>query len=582
MILSQKVSKQDGIKWSFSVKNTEAIEHLSQALGIQPLIAHLLLERNINDPLKAKRFLDPKLSHLADPFALTNLEAAVKRIIQAIDKQESILILGDYDIDGVTSTALLIRILRPFNKNLNYFIPRRRSEGYGLTQAVLQRALKQVNPQLFIALDCGTNTTQEITQLHESGIDVIIVDHHQSKETIPNNCILINPQLFDPPSSPWFQMCTVGLTFKLVHGLIKQLRIDGNIHAEQLKLKDFLDLVAIGTIGDIVALKEENRIVVRFGLQKLQQSAFPGLQALVKTCRLEDKAINSFDISYRLAPRINASGRLADASLPLDLLISDNPTACQTIVSRLNALNTERQNIERQITIEAEKQAHLQKDHNVTILYDPNWHYGVVGIVAGKISRKMNRPCIVFTKENGFAKGSGRSVPGINLIKILQPCSEFLCEWGGHPMAAGITLKEEDIPAFQAALEESVANNVTEEGPPEISLKITSWLEHNVIGERFLHELEAFQPFGEHNPEPIFALKDIILTNPPEIFAKNSYRLSFPLKTGSWLSGIAWQKAHKPFPTFTPHNVACKFSRTVQKDHGMIQAEIIDWQKQYV
>ena len=388
--------------WEFAEYDKKLASDLGAYLGVSPILGALILQRGYTDPLRAKMFLSPKLANLDDPFRLKNLRPAVLRIIEAIEKKQNILVFGDYDVDGITSTTLLVSILRLFGLNPAYFVPRRMEEGYGLSEAALERALSNNDTDLLIALDCGTNATEAIEYINSRGIDLIVVDHHQAKDTTAQNHILINPHVFDLEGAPWLQLCTVGLVFKLAHGLIKEMRNRDNKDAWQINLKDYLDLVALGTVADLVPLIDENRILARNGIKRLKSTRRTGIQALIQASGIAlGEEITPIDISFKLGPRINASGRVADASLPLEMMLGDNFTTCYRAACELNDINRERQDIERGVLEDAMKQIEENRlnDYPCIVVSNPRWHPGVVGIIAGKLSREYHRPVIVLAKK---------------------------------------------------------------------------------------------------------------------------------------------------------------------------------------
>lgn len=575
-VSSIKAQKQ----WIHNKVSDEEITSLSESLNISKTLGGLLLRLGISDPNQAQRFLYPRLSHLSDPLKLTNMEVAVERIIRAIKNEESILILGDYDVDGVTSTALLTSILKYFGQKPQYVIPRRLEEGYGISKEVLARALKKSTPNLFIALDCGTNSVEEVLSLKSKGIDVIIVDHHQSKHYVPKDTILINPHVFDTPDKPWSHLCTVGLVFKLIHALVKVLRDEDFPKSEDLNLKDLLDLVALGTIADLVPLLEENRILTYFGLGKIQHNNRPGLHALCKVSGLVDgQPVNPSDIAFRLGPRINASGRLSDATLPVDMLLGTDFINCTKAAEQLNVMNRERQDIERDVTAEAERMVieENQQENPVILVYSPKWHSGVVGIVAGKISRLYNRPTIVLGKEGQFAKGSSRSVPGINLVAALGECVDLLESWGGHPMAAGVALLPSNIKTFQKKFTLAVSKQL--DGKQlQPSIEIAQFVTPEDLTEALLEELELLQPYGMNNPEPIFGLKNGIIPSAPKEFSNHHIRFQIERKSGLPLSCVGWKMATTPPPHGRPLNLAVKFAYNNWNGKKLPQIELIDWE----
>ncbi|MEC9227693.1 MAG: DHH family phosphoesterase, partial [Verrucomicrobiota bacterium] len=339
---------------------------------------------------------------------------------------------GDYDVDGVTSTVQLVSLLRKLELEPRYGVPLRLEEGYGLSKQAIDRVFAGNIPKLFIALDCGTNAHEAIHYLREQEVDVIIVDHHQSKTQPPNNCVFINPHVNDAASAPWRELCTAGLVFKLLHGILKSRRAANDPRVDNIQLKDYLDLVAIGTIADLVPLHKENRILSWYGLHHLRGNVRNGVRALAEVSGISTgQEMVSSDISFKMAPRINASGRLADASLPIELLLDEDYQACCTRAEQLDTINRERQAIERTIAQEAEERAMREFNHEPgVVLYGAGWHPGVVGIVASRVSRRFNKPCVILGAEGDLAKGSGRSVEGVNLIEVFKGCSDLLGHWG--------------------------------------------------------------------------------------------------------------------------------------------------------
>lgn len=565
--------------WSHSPLPEEEIQKLSESLNISKILAGLLLRIGISNSNKVQRFLYPRLAHLQDPYELTNMDRAVDRTIKAIKNKESITILGDYDVDGVTSTTLLAHVLKVFDLSPHYFTPLRLEEGYGMSQAVLERVLSESSPSLLFALDCGTNAITEVEFLKNKGIDVIIIDHHQSKEPTPKDTILINPHVFDAPDAPWANLCTVGLVFKFVHALTKTLKEASNPKANSIDLQELLDLVALGTIADLVPLLEENRILVSFGLHKIQNSNRPGIQALTKISGInQHQPLKPSDVSFRLGPRINASGRLSDASLPVNMLLADDFRTCSIAAEQLNTMNQERQEIERTVTNHALQLVEDQNlsSNNAIISYSPEWHSGVVGIVAGKLSRIHHRPTFILTQEGDSAKGSGRSIPGVNLITALSQCSDLLESWGGHPMAAGITLNPNNIEEFQKQFNIAIASQ-TKGITHEPTLEIAQYLAPEDLTEGLLEELELLHPFGMNNPEPIFGVLNAVLPSPASIFSNDHFRFQVKKSTGMPLNGIAWKMAHNCPPHNTPLNLAVKFIYNHWNGRKTSQLELIDW-----
>ena len=571
------------MRWTHTPLPAEEVEALSKRAGVSRVLAELLLRAGFKDGDAAAAFLQPALAGLNDPFLLRNLEAAAVRLRQAIAQREQIVVLGDYDVDGVSSTALLVMVLRRFGLNPRFVVPRRAEDGYGLSRSAIDRALEGGKPHLFIALDCGTNSHTEAAYLRAQGIDVLVIDHHRSKEQPLEECLLINPHVHTcerNSDGAWRHLCTVGLVFKLCHGLLKQLRAENHPVAFRIKLRDHLDLVALGTVADLVPLIGENRILARHGLRILQETQRPGLRALMDVAGVKPSlGITPTDISFRLGPRINASGRLADAALSVELLLNDEVAFCADTARQLDAFNRERQEIERAITEEAERliEQRFMQDAGV-VLFAENWHPGVVGIVAGRVTRKYNRPCVVLGNEGEFAKGSGRSVDGVNLVEVLSTCSEHLTSWGGHPMAVGVALPKLHLEAFRARFDEAVRAHVGGD-IAEARLDLAAWLNPEQINERLMDELETLHPFGQGNPEPVFGVSGVVLRHPPEIFKEQHFRFHFEDGRGRRLHGVAWKMAHRLPPLRTPVDLAVELKWNHFNGRKLLQVGLIDWRK---
>jgi single-stranded-DNA-specific exonuclease len=556
-------------------------EELSRSAGIGPVLAELLVRAGFSEPARAVDFLKSDLSRLEDPFLVGNVVPAVARLKAAIAGREKVIVLGDYDVDGVSSTALLVLVLRRFGLDPTFVVPRRSEDGYGLSRSAIDRALEVGRPALFIALDCGTNSHEEVAYLVGQGIDVLVVDHHRSKEKPLQQGLLINPhvEIAGGSAQPaWQHLCTVGLVFKLMHGLLKQLRLENHPVAARVKLKDHLDLVAMGTIADLVPLLGENRILAKNGLRILQETARPGLRALMEVSGISNtQQIQPMDISFRLGPRINASGRLADAALSVELLLSEDATFARDTAQQLDQFNRERQDIERKITEEAERmiEENYLQDAGI-VLFSEAWHPGVVGIVAGRVTRHYNRPCIVLGNEGDMAKGSGRSVDGINLVEILARCPEGLTSWGGHPMAVGVSLPKVELAGFRGRFAMAVRDQVGP-GLAEAHLAIAAWLTPDQIHEGLMDELDTLHPFGQGNPEPVFGLTQVVFRRRPEVFKIRHFRFWLEDTRGRALGGVAWKMADRVPPVGVPLNLAVELNWNYFNDRKMLQLELIDW-----
>lgn len=571
------------MRWTHTPLSAGEVEALSKRAGVSRVLAELLLRAGLREVAEAAQFLQPALAGLQDPFLVQNLEGAATRLRAAIAQREEIVVLGDYDVDGVSSTALLVMILRRFGLNPRFVVPRRSEDGYGLSRSAIDRALEGGKPHLFIALDCGTNSHEEVAYLRGQGIDVLVIDHHRSKERPLDNILLINPHVSAPEGngdSAWRHLCTVGLVFKLAHGLLKQLRTENHPVAFRIKLRDHLDLVALGTVADLVPLLGENRILARHGLRILQDTQRPGIRALMHVAGVKpEQGVTPTDISFRLGPRINASGRLADAAISVELLLSDDAKFCADTAQQLEAFNRERQEIERTITDEAERLIEANFGaHAGIVLFSESWHPGVVGIVAGRVTRKYNRPCIVLGNEGDLAKGSARSIDGINLVDVLATCCENLSSWGGHPMAVGIALPKLHLEDFRTRFADAVRTHAGGD-IAEARLSVAAWLTPEQITERLMEELDSLHPFGQGNPEPVFGVRGVVLQSRPEVFKEQHFRFHFEDGRGRRLHGVAWKLAHKLPPMNQPLDFAVELKWNHFNGRKLLQVGLIDWKK---
>ena len=566
------------MRWCHSPVADHRIEFLQHSLSLNPIVARVLYRLGLTEASAARDFLNPKLRNLRDPFEIRNLELAVERLRRAMRERESILIFGDYDVDGVTSITLLVSALRHFGIFPRYAVPQRLSEGYGLSPSSIDRALEQGRPDLLVAVDCGTNSCEDITRLRNLGVDVIILDHHSSKDSLPRDCILVNPHVHDSPTAPWCHLSSVGLVFKLVHGLLKQLRDEGDEAAHEFSLKHHLDLVALGTIADLVPLLGENRILASHGLLRLRGPHRPGVGALLEVSgKSIGEDVSPFDVSFRLGPRINACGRLADAALPIEMLLSENWMECSKAARRVDAFNRERQAIEKAIFLQAEKQVNDNLGGSSgLVLHDSSWHPGVVGIVASRLTQLFNRPSIVLGQEGGLAKGSGRSISGVNLVDLLRSCRHLLDSWGGHPMATGVSLKAECVEEFRTAFDQAAACELGG-AIPERELELAQWIRIEDIDERLLDDLERLQPHGQDHPEPVFGLRRVSLNRPPEEFGNGHLRFQLDDPFRRSIAGVAWKMSQRRPPVGDSLDLAVKASWNRWNGRRYPQVELVDW-----
>jgi single-stranded-DNA-specific exonuclease len=507
-----------GKRWIHASPSAES-QALARDLDLHPQVASLLWQRGHRTTEQIRAFLEPRLQSLGDPFALTDLRRAAERLAAGIATGERMVIFGDYDVDGITSSALLWRVLKKLGAQVETFLPLRMEEGYGLSQDGVERCVEQHRPGLLIAVDCGTTALSQIAWLRERGIDTIVIDHHALPPEPPAAHALVNPQR----DGALEYLASVGLVFKVCHGLLK-LAGEGN---RPLDLREFLDLVALGTIADIVPLVDENRILVRRGLRQMERSLWPGLRALMEVSQVRFP-VTPADVGFRLGPRLNASGRLGDAMLSLRLLQTDDRAEASAIATELNRNNRERQEVEMTTLIQAETQ--LQQSYDPArdwgiVLSGQDWHWGVIGIVASRLQKRYHRPVIVIgLNGEGLGKGSGRSIDGISLVRALAACGEFLELFGGHDMAAGLNIRAERVAPFRDAFNRHVRG----QGGDDVfqaTLPLSGSLSLPEVGEDIFRRMEELAPFGRNNPEPVFLFDGIVYTRPAQLFGKNHVKL---------------------------------------------------------
>ena len=508
-------------KWHILQPDARAVKELSARLDCHPFTAIVLLNRNLTSDQEASDFITPSLNKIRSPFTLKDMNAAVERIYRAIKDHEKILIFGDYDVDGLTATTVLLDFLQKVGARVSAYIPHRIKEGYSLqTHHIHDHALPN-RIQLIITADCGSSSHDALTTARNSGIDVIITDHHTISENIPPAAAVLNPKRHDCQAG--MQMLAgVGVTFTLLIGLRKYLR-DHHFWKDRPEpnLKNLCDLVALGTIGDMVPLVEENRIFSKAGLALLNSSTRPGLNALCKVAGIEHEWIDAEDIAFRLAPRLNAAGRMDHASAALKLLTTESGAAAEQQAEYLNKLNNRRQQQEALIlkAIFSGFQRHPQR----LVCWHPEWHQGVIGIVASRIMQRYFRPAVVIAIDGEIGKGSARSIPGLDLFRALQHCQDYLESFGGHSMAAGLSIRTKKLEEFQDAFEDAVAQMAQ---PDDWIPKLTIDAEVNFsdISDRLINEIEALSPFGSGNPEPVFMAHDVKVAS-SKIVGKNHRKM---------------------------------------------------------
>ena len=493
-------------RWSLAPAQPALVEFLAKSLSISPLLAQCLLNRGHSEPEPIARFLDPKLKHLADPFLLPNMAAAVTRLLAARAAREPLVIFGDYDVDGVTSTTLLHEVLTALGWTVHCYLPHRMEEGYGLSQTGVENCLEKFPVTLLLAVDCGSTARTQVAWLRERGVDVLVLDHHQVSDPPPAAVALVNPQL----GSAFTELCSAGLAFKLAHALVKQARADGLPGAADYDLRPLLDLVALGTIADLVPLRGENRILVSAGLVRLSETTRPGLIALKEVAGIKGD-VGGYEVGFQLGPRLNAAGRLENAEEALRLLQSRDLAEAMPLAQSLDARNRERQDIERSISTEAigAVRARFDAARDLVIVEGQLlWHIGVVGIVASRVLQEFYRPTVIIGGEGGEWRGSGRSIEGFDLAAALRECDDLLLRHGGHAMAAGVTIHPDQIDALRARLN-TIARRTLKPELLQPTLRLDAEVTMRDLTVPRLQELARLEQTGMGNPRPQFFLRNV-------------------------------------------------------------------------
>ncbi len=535
--------------WKTLESDPASVEALSGVCGLPSALCSVLVQRGFVCKDRAMRFLQPKLSDLSLPFEMPDMDEAATRIWFAIEKGERITVFGDYDVDGITSTCLLTRILAELGANVSPFIPSRLTEGYGLTVAALNRCVVEQSPNLIITVDCGTNSVDAVVLAQSLGIDVVITDHHEPAEVMAPACAIVNPKRTNVVNLR--NLAGVGVCFKVCHALLMIGRHRKSSAAHKVDLRNYLDIVAMGTVADVVPLLDENRIFVHRGLNALTETQWPGLQALKNISGIKPtQSIGTYHIGFVLAPRINAAGRVGGVEDALELFLTNDSKRSLHLSELLDSANRQRQEIEKEITNEAIEwidSFFKPEKHYGIVVAGPGWHPGVVGIVASRLCCKYNRPVVVLGfGECGRGRGSGRSICGFNIVEGLQKCSDFLVKFGGHEQAAGLTIDFENVEAFRKAFNQA-AREALCESDIRPTLEIDCWLDINEIDWPLLEGLRKMEPFGQDNREPVFAVKGARLAGAPRIVGERHLKFAIKTRRGS-IDAIAFGFAEQPLP----------------------------------
>ncbi len=496
--------------WKSALADAAGAKALAAEAGLPLPLASLLVSRGVATAQAADRFLNPRLSDLSDPFLLPDMGAAVARIWKAIDAREPIVVFGDYDADGVSSTALMVHVLSRLGAVATPFLPHRIDDGYGLGAEPLGRCIDQFKPKLVITVDCGTGSVDAAQLAKEKGIDLIVTDHHEKSGAVAPALAVVNPKLGHDEGQK--VLAGVGVAFKLCHALVKRAREEKREGAEAVDLRPFLDLVGIGTVADIVPLVGENRILARHGLTALMKTRLVGLQELIDVSGLRDKPLDAYHIGFVLGPRLNAAGRVGDAHAALEMLLMDDRAGARGLAMQLDAANRERQETEARIVKEAMTTIggyFEAKQPFGLVVHSAGWHPGVIGIVASRLSSKYRRPTVVIAvDETGLGRGSCRSIEGFNLVERLEDCGDLLRRFGGHAMAAGLEVEGSKLAAFCERFNE-VATRALAGSDLRPVQTVDAWVDLREADEPLIASLQRMQPFGFGNPTPVLAARGV-------------------------------------------------------------------------
>ena len=520
-------------KWDILQPDSDRIKQLSVSLGCHPITAAVLINRNIATAESASKFLDISLKQMRPPFGLKDIDAAVERICRAITDREKILIFGDYDIDGISATAVLLEFLQNVDADVTAYIPHRINEGYSLQPRHVETFALPNQIQLIITADCGSGSAAALTVAAREGIDVVVTDHHEIDENIPPAVAVLNPKRVDC-SAGLDTLAGVGVAFALVIAVRKQLRqLNFWKDQRQPNLKNFCDLVALGTIGDMVPLVDENRIFAKVGLDLINSAPRPGIRELREVAGSASQRLTAEDVAFKLVPRLNAAGRMDHASKALQLLTARDAATARRLAQTLQQLNLQRRELEQSILdsilTTLKRQPDSLKPHSL-VGWSSGWHLGVLGIVASRLVEIYYRPVVLIAAQGSFGKGSARSIPGLDLYAALQSCRSLMEDFGGHSMAAGLTIKTENLPRFQETFENAVSRLMRADRQIP-KLTIDAEIDLAEISGQLLDEIEHISPFGVQNPEPVFMARNIEVQS-SKIVGQNHRRMLLGQRSG--------------------------------------------------
>ena len=527
-------------KWNYEPPTSDraaAAKELAEKIGMSPIVADLLIQRGIKTESAAKRFLRPMLNDLIDPFLMNDMDVAVDRLNDAMGRKERIMVYGDYDVDGCTAVALVYKFLQQFYSNIEYYIPDRYEEGYGISKKGVDYAAEQ-NVKLIIVLDCGIKAVEEIGYAKSRGIDFIICDHHVPDEEMPPAVAILNPKRQDS-TYPFKHLCGCGVGFKFMQAFAKNNGIPFS------RLIPLLDFCAVAIAADIVSMTGENRILAYHGLKQLNQTPSVGLKAIIEICGLTERELTMSDIVFKIGPRINASGRMQNGTEAVDLLVEKDFSRALAMATHINEYNEQRKDVDKQMTEEANQiieKLESQKHLNSIVLYGENWKKGVVGIVASRMTEMYFRPTVVLTRSGDLATGSARSVAGYDIYDAVKSCRDIIENFGGHPYAVGLTLKIENIPEFRRRFQQYVNDHILPE-QTEATLDIEAVLNFKDITKKLHNDLKKFAPHGPDNPKPLFCTRNVYDYGTSKVVGRQQEHIKLELvdsRSSNVMNGIAF------------------------------------------
>ncbi len=564
-------------KWNYDAptpQETEIANELGKKLNMQPILAKLLIRRGITTESAAKRFFRPQLSDLINPFLMKDMDVAVDRLNDAIGRKERILVYGDYDVDGCTAVALVYKFLQQFYSNIDYYIPDRYVEGYGVSKQGIDYA-HETGVKLIIILDCGIKAVEEIAYAKSLGIDFIVCDHHVPDEVMPPAVAILNPKRKDDPF-PFKHLCGCGVGFKFMQAFAKNNGIPFS------RLIPLLDFCAVSIAADIVPVTEENRILAFHGLKQLNQNPSTGLKAIIDICGLSGRETSMSDIIFKIGPRINASGRMENGKESVDLLVERDYANALRMAKHINEYNEQRKDIDKQMTEEANQivtRLESQQHQQSIVLYDESWKKGVIGIVASRLAEIYFRPTVVITREGDLGTGSARSVTGFDVYSAIKSCRDLLLNFGGHTYAAGLTIYWKDVRAFRDRFQKYVEEHI-QAGQTEPNLYIDDMLDFKDITKHFYSELKKFAPFGPCNPKPLFCTCGVYDYGTSKVVGREQEHIKLELvdsKSSSVVNGIAFGQsaAVKYIKSKRGFDIVYTLENNIFK-HNQVQLQIED------